>query len=146
MNPILWPTCDCSPELARRIPEVLGREGYSVKQRQVRTSPGGVTPTFHYDVSDGLRRLAVIGVNHRTKEEIVVLFHPRRPGWRLYALFGRERFAMTVIECLVQHGARKSALPDEAKFRFLAESADPMRARHAKMVLAALLREKKKKA
>ena len=36
-------------------------------------------------------------------------------------------------------------MPDEAKLRFLAKSDDPLRARHAQMVLAALLQEKKKK-
>jgi hypothetical protein len=60
-------------------------------------------------------------------------------------LLGREKFAMAVIEILVRHGAIKSPVPDEAKLCFLAESDDPMRARHAQMMLAALLREKKKK-
>jgi hypothetical protein len=145
MNPILWPNCECSPEFVRRIPEVLEREGYSVRRREVRTNPKGITPTFHYDVSDGLRRLAAIGVNHHTQPKVIVLFRPLRSGWRLHALFGREKFAMAVIESLVRHGAIKSPLPDEAQFRFLAESDDPVRARHAQMVLAALLREKKKK-
>ena len=144
MNPILWPSCECSPELARSIPEVLQREGYLVRKREMRPNLKGI-PTFHYDVSDGLRRLAVIGANHRMQPKVIVLFRPLRPGWRLHALFEREKFAMAVIESLVRLGATKSPLPDEAKFRFLAASDDPMRARHAQMVLAALRRQKKRK-
>jgi hypothetical protein len=107
-------------------------------------NPKGI-PTFQYEVSDGLRRLAVIGATHHTDPKVIVLFHPRRPGWRLHAQLGREKFAMAVIESLVRHGAIKSPFPDEAKLRFLAESDDPMRARHAQMMLAALRREKGKK-
>jgi hypothetical protein len=145
MNPILWPSCECSPELAQRIPEVLKRERFAVRERDVRTNPKGATPTFHYDVTDGVRRLAAIVVHHHKEPKVVVLFRPLRSGWRLHALFGRERFAMSVIESLVRHGAIKSPLPDEAKLRFLAKSDDPMRAGHAQMVLKALLREKTKK-
>jgi hypothetical protein len=143
MNPILWPSCECSPELARRIPEVLQREGYSVREREIQPNPKGI-PIFHYVVSDGLRRLVVIGANHHTQPKVIVLFRPLRPGWRLHAFFGREKFAMAVIESLVRHGAIRSPLPDEAKLRFLAKSDDPMKARHAQMVLAALRRQKKK--
>jgi hypothetical protein len=109
----------------------------------MRPNPKGI-PTFHFDVSDGLRRLALIGANHHTQPKVIVLFRPLRPGWRLHALFGREKFAMAVIESLVRHGAIRSPLPDEAKLRFLAKSDDPMKARHAQMVLAALRRQKKK--
>jgi hypothetical protein len=144
MNPILWPSCECSPDLARRIPAVLQHEGYRVREQEMRPDPKGL-PTFHYQVSDGLRRLAVIGATHHTQQKVIVLFHPLRSGWRLHALFGREKFAMAVIESLVRLGATKSPLPDETKLRFLAASDDPMRVRHAQMVLAALLREKKKK-
>ena len=143
MNPILWPSCECSPGLARSIPEVLQREGYSVREREMPPNPKGI-PTFHYEVSDGLRRLAVICANHRTQPKVIVLFRPLRSGWRLHALFGREKFAMAVIESLVRHGASRSPLPDEAKLRFLAKSDDPMKARHAQMVLAALRRQKRK--
>src|SRR5687768_4984494 len=143
MNPILWPSCECSPELAQRIPDILGRDGYSVRQRDVPTNPKGITLAFHYDVSDGLRRVAVIGMNHRTQPKVVVLFRPKRPGWRLHALLGREKFAMSVIASLVRQGAIKSPLPDEAQLRLLAQSDDRMRARHAQRMLSALLREKR---
>jgi hypothetical protein len=142
MNPILWPSCKCSPDLARRIPEILRHEGYSVREREMPANPKGI-PTFHYEVSDGLRRLTVIGATHHADPKVIVLFRPkRRLGWRLHALFGREKFAMAVIESLVRHGAIKSPLPDEAKLRFLAKSEDTMRARHAQMMLAAVLRER----
>jgi hypothetical protein len=143
MDPILWPSCECSPELAQRIPDILARDGYSVRKRDTRTNANGVTLVFHYDVSDGLRRLAAIGVDHRTEPKVIVLFRPKRSGWRLHALIGREKFAMGVLASLVRNGAIKSPLPDEAQLRFLAQSEDRMRARHAQRMLSALLREKR---
>jgi hypothetical protein len=130
-------------ELSPRIAEILERAGFDVRAREIRALPIGIAPSFQYAVSDGLRRLALIGVKHRDK--MVLLLRPLRPGWRLHALFGREKFASAVLECLLREGAIKSPPPDEAKLRFLAASGDPMRAHSAKKMLDVLLREKKRK-
>jgi hypothetical protein len=146
MHPILWPTCECTAELAARLPEILNAAGFSVNPRQVRPSQVGVTLMFDYAISDGVRRVALIGIKHRERGTVIVCLRPLRNGWRLAGLFGPEKFAMAVIECLVREGAAKSPFPDEGKLRFLANSGDPSRARHANAMLAAIRREKKKNA